>query len=34
LTGKFKIFHPAIGTEEFDQIPIPSKIEIFSDRMK
>jgi hypothetical protein len=29
LTAKFKKFHPATGTEEFDQLPVPS----FSDRM-
>jgi hypothetical protein len=25
LTAKFKKFHPATSTEEFDQLPVPSK---------
>ncbi len=25
LIGKFKKFHPATSTEEFDQLPVPSK---------
>jgi hypothetical protein len=25
LTAKFKKFHPATGTEEFDELPVPSK---------
>jgi hypothetical protein len=25
LTAKFKKFHPTTGTEEFDQLPVPSK---------
>jgi hypothetical protein len=29
LIRKLKRFDPATGTEEFDQLPVPSKKEIF-----